>query len=160
LTMLQKPLLMLAMLGAVTITVGCETSPSTNGHDLKSVVDPIAISQAISFDDPTLVEPATLLLNDGEAVEALGSDVVSQLAESVDFETQSLLVIALGTQDTAGYGVAILDAQQKANTLYVRLHVTEPAEVGAVAQTITHPAAAAVIAKSDAELIQPESMTH
>ncbi|MEM1444981.1 MAG: protease complex subunit PrcB family protein [Planctomycetota bacterium] len=74
---------------------------------------------------------------------------VSEQGLEVDFEVHDVVLLGMGEQPSSGYGADITGIQQVGATIYVQANFTHPAPDNAVAEVITSPWAAAVIAKCE-----------
>lgn len=148
LRLLGVPLLAL-LLGSL---VACQsTGTSIHTGQGGAAPEPVAIIATQTGDDPGLTSPTVVLLNSPEELAALGATTAPGLA--VDFKTQSVLLVAVGRQNTGGYWARIDGVQQAGRTLYLQATVNRPASFQPVTAAISHAYAAAVIAKTKAHLI-------
>ncbi|MFW6058602.1 MAG: protease complex subunit PrcB family protein [Phycisphaeraceae bacterium] len=131
----------LSLLAAALLLIGCGTD-RTNGVD-PAQIQYVPILEQAHGDNADLTEPLAELIRSQEALEALDAEI--PLAEQVDFETQSLIVLAAGEQRTGGYWARILGVQRVGDELWLQGVINQPGEDAAATQQITHPYAAAII---------------
>lgn len=131
---------------ALGLTLGVVTGCETNGADepaTQSDARRVEILEQHRGQAPELRTMSTRLITDKRELDALGSAALSQIP--VDFESQSLVVVALGAQPTAGYGVRIDRITRYPDRLTIQSTANRPGPDQILAQVITHPFAAAVI---------------
>ena len=92
---------------------------------------------------------AALLNEEALELEALGVDLASL---PVDFDSQDLILVALGVRPTEGYRVRIDDVYQVGNRLVVRATAVRPSANAVTLQVLTHPAALIAMPKSGTDL--------
>jgi hypothetical protein len=113
------------------------------------------ILRHFSGGDSYLQQPVVALINSEEQRAALGSAAINTI--SIDFGSESLLVVAVGEKPTGGYWVRIDGVQIYKNDLYFQGTANAPGEGEMVAQSLTYPWAAAVIPHvDDAVVLHPE----
>lgn len=134
------------------VLAGCQ-SP-TPPVDTVGATEPVPILRAHQGSDAALDLAGAWVLNSQAEMAELGSVQLSALP--VDFERESLLLLALGQQPTAGYELAITGASRLGDRLFVQGLTSRPAPDAITAQVLTYPYAAAVIAKCDPAVIHPE----
>lgn len=110
-------------------------------------------------DDAGLKTAAVTLVNSKAELDALGSQELA--SKPVDFEHESLVVVALGQRPTGGWWAKIDSVQLQGDQLFVQATINRPAEGVPVLQVVTHPYAAAVISKVAKALpvLEPEQLT-
>lgn len=108
-------------------------------------VQPIALVSRTAGDSATLTEPKVCLINDAKTLEATKSAELAAL--KVDFETQSLIVLALGECPTGGYWAHIQSVQTLGDQVIVQSLANQPGEGEKVTQAVTHPFEAVVVHK-------------
>lgn len=133
------------LLTTTVMLVGCGSPEQTDTAIDPSQVQYVPLLQQEHGDNPSLTEPLVELVNSDEQLDEFGIDI--PLAEQVDFDSQSLVVLAMGEQSTGGHWTRITGVQQVGNELWVVGVMNFPAEDAAVTQQITHPYAAAIIPK-------------
>lgn len=104
--------------------------------------------------DPGFTEAMVLLINSREELESLNS---SQLIDQpIDFDSESLILLALGEKPTGGYWARITAVQHQNNFLYVQGMANRPHRDQTVPQTLTYPYDAAVIKKIRSAQVRSE----
>ncbi|MCC6579631.1 MAG: protease complex subunit PrcB family protein [Phycisphaeraceae bacterium] len=106
-----------------------------------------------SGEDPGLRLPLVRLINTEAELAALGAKDVGQI--QLDLKKQSLIVLALGEQPTAGYWTRILSIQRSGDKIYVQGIANKPVADSAAAKVVSYPYCAVVVAKVTG-LIVPE----
>jgi hypothetical protein len=108
---------------------------------------PVAVPVAGRFNgsDPGLKNADTLLINSQQELTKLGSKDL--LKQKFDFEHNSLIVVALGTQPSPAYWTRVAAVQQKGHHLFVQVLINQPDPAQAAAKKNTNPYDAVVIAK-------------
>ena len=138
-------------LGLIAVAlVGCGR---VNGLVMRESVQPLVIHEHVAGDDLKMAEPAALV-NSREQLDALGHEGLSAL--SIDFSSQSLLVVTLGQKPTTGWWVRIDSAQLDGPELYFQGVASAPGQAQAVSPKVTYPYAAVVIPKVDGVRLRPE----
>ena len=137
----------------LALQTGCSSSAPVV-EDTLGRTAPLPILRDQSGSDPDLTEPGQWLINSQQQLDAIGSQELARLA--VDFDTESLVLIALGRQSTDGYWIKILGASQVDDELYIQGVANQPTEGSITGQTLTYPYGAAVIAKTSAGVLHPE----
>ena len=148
---------------ATAMSVGCaqEQQAGMDGARPRAAAkaEPVPVLNQVRGSDEALQEPGVRLLTTAAAAEQAG---VSHVAEGlgVNWDEQSLVLLTLGQQPTAGYWAQIRGVQQVGDVLYVEGTANRPAEDAALAQVVTYPYAAAVIRNTGATraLISVESV--
>jgi hypothetical protein len=107
-----------------------------------------------SGDSSTLTTAGAWLITSAAELDATGSEELRGL--NVDFDTHSLVVVALGEKPTGGYWARITGVQVKGDALFVQAVANRPGPKDAVTQAITYPYAAAVVEKVSAATVHPE----
>ena len=133
----------------VCFLAGCQ-GPAIGGRTTK----PVPIVVHTQADDSGFQHAAMELINSQAKLESFGSTTLDAL--NVDFEKQSLLVLALGQKPTGGFSTQITGVQTRGSELYVQGKIFEPPPEAIVNQALTYPIAAAVIPKIRAALVHPE----
>lgn len=95
--------------------------------------------------DSGFKEPIVLLINSYEELEALNS--LHLVNQTIDFDSRSAVVLALGEKPTGGYWARITAIQRKGDQLYVQGTANRPHRDQTVPQLLTYPYAAAVVKK-------------
>lgn len=141
-----------AVLLTAVAVVGCRAA-STGAGDAAEVRVPILTHH--QGNDSALATLEVHLIRSREELDRLGSRALSRLA--VDFEAQSLLLVALGEKRSGGHAAKIESIQRRGSTLHLRVVATAPGEGQMVTMALTYPYAAAVIAKIEGiESVQPQ----
>lgn len=131
--------------------VGCQ-SKQVAATPSVLLPQPIEIVDVLSGSDEALTEASALLITSSSQLEALGSE---QLATgSVDFAQNDVILLTLGMQPTAGYGINVDIVTQEGDQLLVYGYVQEPS--GMTAQVLTYPYTMVTIAKTNATQLSPQ----
>ena len=130
--------------------VGCSRM---EGLVMQESVQPLIIDQHVAGDDLKMAEPVAVV-NSREELDALGHEGLSAL--SIDFGSQSLLVLTLGQKPTTGWWTRIDAVQLDGSELYFQGVASAPGQAQDVSPTVTYPYAAAVIPKVGDVLLRPE----
>lgn len=104
--------------------------------------------------DPGFNEPIVLLINSYEELESLNSSHL--INQTVDFDRESLLLLALGEKPTGGYWARIKAVQHQYHFLYVQGTANRPHKDQTVPQTLTYPYAAVVVKKIRSAQVRSE----
>lgn len=141
------------MTAAVMLT-GCNGGQKTDDtiqatRPTTTASEPVEILAHAHGDDAALARGTVRLIKSADELPALGLGGLPELGD-VDFDSQDVVIFALGEQTTGGYWVQITGIQRVGDVLYVQALVNRPAEDETVTQAITHPYAAAVIAETEA----------
>jgi len=104
--------------------------------------------------DPGFTEPMVLLVNSREELESFNSSHL--INQAVDFDRESLLLLALGEKPTGGYWARITAVQRQNNLLYMQGTANRPHRDQTVAQVLTYPYAAVVIKKVRSAQVRSE----
>ncbi len=132
--------------------VGCQNVPA---HLKPGAGEGVGILRQFNGGDSQLRQPVVALINNEEQRTALGSAAINSI--SIDFNSESLLVVAVGEKPTGGYWVRIDSVQSYKNDLYFQGTANAPGEGEMVAQSLTYPWAAAVIERvEDGIVLHPE----
>ncbi|MCC5831302.1 MAG: protease complex subunit PrcB family protein [Phycisphaeraceae bacterium] len=149
-SVLLRIVLPVLCLGLVT---GCPTRPTTP----EPIPQPVRIGQQVTGErgGPERFT-ATLVHERDAAVELLGSESVDALG--IDFERQSLIVLAMGEMPSGGHWMRIRSAQYDGSRLFVQFTVNSPGEDEMVTTVLTYPFAAAAIDRLPADtILRPEA---
>lgn len=131
----MKPVFLILLSG---LLLACQTQ--ANQHKLK-------FEQVYQSNQCPIYEPRLQTINSlVEAKKVMGPSIASQLASklsSEDFETQSLILIAMGQKSSSGYGIEFGSeyATLSADTLYLDLNFIQPPAGAMVATVMTSPCA-------------------
>ncbi len=142
-------LLAVGMTGCGKVTV-----VNSNQDDAQAVTaaSTLSIQQQITGQSMALKLPNVFLINSEEQINGTRSRQLKQL--NVDFNTQSVVLIALGEQKTGGYWVKITGIQPGDNgDAYVQATVNKPAKGDMTTQALTYPFAAIVTGKITGNVI-------
>jgi len=132
--------------------VGCQDVPA---HLKPGAGEGMRILRHFNGGDSHLHEPVVTLINSKQQRDALGSAAIDGI--SMNFNIESLLVVAVGEKPTGGYWVRIDGVQLYDNELYFQGTANAPGESDIVAQALTYPWAAAVIPRvADDATLHPE----
>ena len=133
--------------GAASLLVGCQSG-------MGGRTTPVPILHHAQANDAGFQYPTVELINSWDELSAMSSSALSDL--QIDFESQSLVVLALGEQTTGGWHAQITGVQQRGKELYVQGFAYPPAADAATTQAMSYPIAATVIPKTKATVIHPE----
>ena len=146
-------LILAAALGVNANLVGCQWIRKVVPH-YSSRLAPVEILRSQNGSAAALTEADVRLVNSSQDLEAIGSEELAELA--VDFESESLVVVALGEKPTGGYWVEIDALSVRGDELYIHGVANRPDLLVEAIQVVTHPYAAAVIGKQHADVLHPE----
>ncbi|HAI10199.1 MAG TPA: hypothetical protein DCM28_00740 [Phycisphaerales bacterium] len=143
------PIVALCTVMALTIT-GCGevTIVNSNQQQAAEVIaaDTLAIQQQITGQSMALKLPNVFLINSEDQINATRSRQLKEL--TVDFNSQSIVLIALGEQKTGGYWVKINGIQPGDNgDVFVQATVNKPSKDQMTTQGMTYPFAAIITGK-------------
>lgn len=130
------------------ISVGCETKPKVTVSGAGGT-EPVAILRQASGNDQAFAKIGGYLLN------AAGDSAANLGDLAPNYETESVIVVALGEVPTGGFGVTITGVQKKGEDVFVQFTTSEP--TGITTQVISYPYAAAVVPKTTGKLFLEES---
>lgn len=136
----------LAMITMIS-TFGCKSDSSASNP-----AQPLPIAATWNGSDSAFQESGHWLINSSAQLDATGSSHLVDLR--VDFDSQSLIVLAMGERPSAGYWATITSAQQKAGKVYFQAVASRPE--GSSGSVMTYPVAAAVIPKVEPRVVIPE----
>lgn len=140
--------LCLAVFMAVAIAGGCQTNKKTRETGPAARTEPVSIIRQVSASDEGFKQPeGRAILTRAELEEAKSTELTKL---DIDFNKQSLVVVALGEEPTAGYWVKITGVQQRGTVVYVQGVANRPVKDQQVAQQKTYPVAAAVVPRLEA----------
>jgi hypothetical protein len=132
--------------------MGCHNTPA---HLQPGADGGIRILRHFGGGDSQLTEAVVMVINSKRQRTALGSPAIDGIA--MDFNKESLLVVAVGEKPTGGYWVRIDGVQLYDNDLYFQGTANAPSENDIVTQALTYPWAAAVIPRvADDVTLHPE----
>ncbi len=142
--------------GALTMACvlgGCWWAPPVE-EAVVEVTTPVRILRDAAGNDPACKQVDAMLIRSQAQFDELASDQLGELY--VDFASEMLVVVALGERPTSGYAVKITNISRSGRVLFVQGTTTRPNEGDITLSMLTYPYAAAVIALSDADRIEPE----
>jgi hypothetical protein len=113
-------------------------------------MQPVTIIKQITGSDAALKHPAVVLINDTAGLAATHSRELAKLA--ADFDTQSIILVAIGEQPTGGYWAHITGVQTEAGNVYCQATVNRPGPAQAVTTALSYPYAAVVVPKVEGAL--------
>ena len=148
--MIRFSALLLFTLASVLL-LGCKLNDQPTASFDPATIAAVPIIDRVSGDDEALTEPQIELIRSAEELDELGTRL-GLSEDAVDFDEQSLVVFALGTQRTGGYWARITAAQLVGDTLWVQAVANAPGEDEMVTQQITHPYTVAIIPRVGAEV--------
>jgi hypothetical protein len=154
---MQMSWLKIAAVALAMVTLaGCGGAAKTNGKSptLSGVTgtQPVPILAQKSGSDAAFATAQEYLIN------AAGDTKADLTDLNANFDTQSVVVIALGEVPTGGHEVEITGVQKKGDTLYVQFKVKQPGPDAVTTQAISHPYAAALIPKFTGNVIPEEEV--
>ncbi len=147
---------MLAALLVVSVVgvTGCKKAPVVPQAAGVSGTMPVMILDQMQGNDPGLTAPDVLIIKSMDELAATGSQEL--VTQKIDFEKYTLVVLALGTQNTGGYAAIITGIQVEGDTLFVQGRALRPTPDAMVTQVITYPYAAALIPATQATRVKAE----
>lgn len=140
-----------ALLMAVCSLTACNGAKSVDDGAAMAGPEPVVILQDMVSTDDALKEFKTHLINSKEELDALGSEVLS--ATDVDFEANSMIVVALGKRDTAGFWARIDGVQQGAGKVYVQATLNRPDPASNPEAKAESPFAAVIVKKVSGAIV-------
>jgi hypothetical protein len=91
-----------------------------------------------------------VVVRDGQAWHALWQEMGQYGdAPKINFDTSMVVGVLGGEKPSAGYGVTITTATERAEDVLVQYETTEPPPGSINPQMVTHPFALSVVARSD-----------
>lgn len=143
--MRMRVALSLLGLSLSAIMMGCA---SNGGGDKTSadmpLAEPVPILERYQGSQAQDMEiQRRMLIQTAEQFEQLGAGTLDEV--EVDWDTQDLVVLAMGMRPTGGYWCTITAAQVQGETLYVQGVVNRPGSDSMTTQAQTYPWCAAVI---------------
>jgi len=129
--------------------IGCNTNPAPAADPSPAPVlaSHVPIVAKVSSTD-LVIEESTLELLTAEQFDALGlRPLFEQQGVEVDFEAHSVLLFALGQQNSGGFAADIIALQVKADLLYVQGTAIAPGPNEPATQALTYPACAVALPK-------------
>ncbi len=133
--------------GAAILLVGCQSG-------IGGRTTPVPILHHSQADDAGFQHATVELINSWDELNAMGSTALNDI--QVDFDSQSLVVLALGEQTTGGWFAQITGVQERGSELYVQGFAYPPSGDAVTTQAMSYPIAATIIPKSKATMIHPE----
>lgn len=134
---------------------GCPSKQAADdaAHDAGRPM-PVAIDETLHHDISGIDTPGVYLIRSQPELDEFASATLKALR--VDFARESLVVLALGQQPTAGYWARITGITQVGDTLIVQGTANRPAPDQPVAQVLTTPYCAAVIPATTASAVRSQ----
>ncbi|NBC10992.1 MAG: protease complex subunit PrcB family protein [Planctomycetes bacterium] len=123
---------LLALSFALLSLVACGSGPKDGDA---SVAEPIAILAHQHGQQSEVSFPAVKHITSAEQFEDLGLAG----AEPAVFDTEDMVLVALGQQNTGGHWVRITGLQRVGDSVYVQATVNRPGEDAATTQALTQP---------------------
>ena len=139
----------LCLLGCGKVTV-----VNTNAPSAHTAANSLNIQQQITGQSMALKLPNVFLINTEAQLNGTRSNKLKAL--NVDFNKQSVVLIALGEQKTSGYWIKITGIQASGNgngNASVQAIVNKPGKTDVVTQALTYPFAAIITGKITGTLI-------
>jgi hypothetical protein len=151
--MMTRILFTCVAMSLVLVMAGCQRGQTVDVG--MTGTTPLPIEGHYSGNSPALTEPGAWLINSDEQLANLGAQGLTG-GDAVDFDTQSLLVVAMGQQPTGGHWAHITAVQAKGEYLFFQGILNRPGADDVVTQALTHPYAAAVLPKVNATRVRNE----
>lgn len=132
--------------------MGLAACSSSQKNDTYGVLDaqPVTIQSRVAGSSEKLANPDVILINDAQALEALQVEALSSL--SLDFKTQSVIILSLGQCPTGGYWVHIDGVQTLGRNIFVQGTANKPAD-GTQTEALTYPFEAIVVGKVQGKIV-------
>lgn len=157
----------LGLLGAAILATACSsdtTTPTEQPEQRASIPsDAVAltIETVINTQFSGITEPGRSVIRDGEEWAAFWDEVMSTVlpkppVPEVDFGTSMVVVAAMGMRSSAGHSIVIEDVYEAESGYYVAVLEMSPEEGCLAATVITAPISAAVVPRTDANVIFDE----
>ena len=143
-----KTMMLAAALAPAMMMTGCQSDGGGNADGGLILADPVALDASDTGDNAALASSGVLLIQSQAAYDAAGLEGI--FAEGIDFDSNDLVVLALGERNTGGYAIRINSILLEGTTLVVNGVATAPPADAATTQALTYPYAAALIAKTGA----------
>ena len=132
--------------GAATLALA-STLACGPGHDPAEVPPQVIPPRAVASGPYGPRTPVARLVQDADEVRAVWPTTPADL--DVDFERESLVLVALGERPTGGYAVEIREVLAGGGALHVRYVEVRPGARCFVTQAVTYPYAAVAIPRFD-----------
>jgi hypothetical protein len=146
----MRTALALGVLG-LSLTVmlgGCASDGRTTGEGA-SLAEPVPILEHYAGNQAQNLEmQRRLLIRTAEQFQQLNAPALDEI--DIDWDTQDLVLVAMGMRSTGGYWCRITAAQLQGQTLFVQGVVNRPGSSQMTTQAITYPWCAAVIPNVEA----------
>ncbi|MEQ9454960.1 MAG: protease complex subunit PrcB family protein [Phycisphaeraceae bacterium] len=149
----MKPVLAATFLAASIATLpGCgilqkgdTNSASSTTVPYTQLARPIGIVDGTAGESEAFPDPGVLLINHPADLPGYNTSPLANL--DVNFDNQSIIVLALGQQPTGGYWASIDALQLEGADLVVQGRANRPGDGQMVSQVISHPFSAVVVPK-------------
>lgn len=142
--------LMMLVLAIGTLTA-CQSGETVESTEMAT---PIPILRGTEGSETSLRYMGAWLIQSRADLNTIGSPTLSAL--DVDFDNESLMLLAMGEQPSAGYRIQITGISKVGDELFVSGIANVPDASMMNAQMLTCPYAAAVIPKTRAKRVIPE----
>jgi hypothetical protein len=127
------------MLAALTACAG-----ANRGKPPEATGTPVKTLRNFAAYDDAFKQEGMQWVRSQQQLNATGSTLLTDLR--IDWDRESVIIVAMGTKPTGGYGVVITNVLlDKNKSLNVIASVREPGQGEAVRQALEHPIAVAVI---------------
>lgn len=141
---------------AAALSLACSSSGSG------PPITPVALEPLVSMDDSGFEARERSVIRTEDAWASAWQRIWGRHGEvpplpEVDFERDRVVLAAMGTRPTSGHSIGITDANVEDGTLRVRVVEVSPGQGCVTAQVITHPVAAARVARVDGEVVFDEA---
>ncbi len=130
-------------LALCVIVAGCGGSPTQPSLPFRQLKAQGLLAQ------PFACTAGTRVFRDADEWNAFASGILFAEPPSVDFRTEMVVLVALGTRGSSGYTVDIQDVRRSGEQLSIQAIETTPGKCAALT-VITCPWAAVVVPRSDA----------
>ncbi len=132
---------MMAMMLAGCNGTAKKTEPSVTVRGAHGT-EPVEILRQTAGSDEAFARIGDYLLN------AAGDSAANLETLAPNYQTETVIVVALGEVPTGGYGVNITGVQKKGDQLFVQFTVSQPAADAVTTQALTYPYAAVAVPKT------------
>ncbi|WP_428387870.1 protease complex subunit PrcB family protein [Mucisphaera sp.] len=145
---------------SLTAATGCalfnkdQTTQASAAEAAIDLAKPLGILETVRGDSEEFPDPGLFVINDPADLNGYDNSPLADLA--VDFNSQSIIVLALGQQPTGGYWASIDAIQREGTEVVVQGKANRPAADQMVSQVISHPFAAAVVPKIQSVTIRSD----
>ncbi len=157
----------LGLLAAAILASACSSDTPTPTEQteqrasIPSDAVALTIETVINTQFSGITGPGRLVIRDGEEWATFWDDVMSTVlpkppVPEIDFQGSMVVVAAMGMRSSAGHSILIEDVYEADSGYYVAVLEMSPEQGCLTATVITAPVSAAVVARSDANIIFDE----